>query len=155
MEVGLQQGETGPARLLSIARAIKCVYISVVLLITLLATAPALADNLFQNIGREAGNCFSGGCDVIWHLNQRFDQGLQSKSESLVGPAKQAFDDAMRELFDQRLTPMIGMVNSMAAARIWQAQGAADDVIRTAETGVDQILDHAAAVVRSAVGPRP
>jgi hypothetical protein len=109
----------------------------------------ARADNIFQDFGREVGNCFSGGCDVIWHLNQRFDQGLQSKSESLVGPAKQAFDDSMRQLFDDRLTPMIQMVNAMAAARIWQAQIAADDVIRTAETGVDSILDHAAIVANS------
>ena len=108
------------------------------------------ADNIFQDFGREVGNCFSGGCDVIWHLNQRFDQGLQSKSESLVGPAKEAFDDSMRQLFDERLTPMIQMVNAMAAARIWQAQDASEDVIRTAENGVDNLLDHAAKVAHLA-----
>lgn len=132
------------------ATALLGVSVRLVIAALLTAWAPSSgADNFFEHLRHEAGNCFSGGCDVIWHLNQRFDQGLQSKSESLVGPAKQAFDDAMKELFDQRLTPLIGMVNAMAAGRIWQAQEAAQQVIVTAETGVDEILDHAAKVANS------
>lgn len=79
-------------------------------------------------------------CDVIWEANKRIDGGLRSKSESLVGPAKDAFIEAMDYLFSQKLTPFLDKVDGMAAARLNQVQGIVDN----AEKGIHDIIDHAA-----------
>jgi hypothetical protein len=92
--------------------------------------------------------CFQGGCDLVWQLNKRFDDGLRSKSESLVGPAKQAFIEAMNVLFDQKLTPLIKQIDAVATGRIAQF----DKSIKDAEAGIDAIISHAAMIATDLVG---
>jgi hypothetical protein len=89
------------------------------------------------------GDCFSGGCDVVWQLNKRWDSGMRSKSESLVGPAKEAFEQAMADLFDKRITPLIGNIDFVVASRLNQA----GSIIQDAENGMDQLIKIASDVV--------
>jgi hypothetical protein len=105
----------------------------------LLGATPASAFDL----GKEVGNCFSGGCDVIWGINQRIDGGLRSKSESLVGPAKQAFDEAMTQLFNTHLNPFLANLNSDLAARIDQGADRANALVHETENGILALIDHA------------
>jgi hypothetical protein len=95
-----------------------------------------------------AQGCFQGGCDLVWQLNKRFDDGLRSKSESLVGPAKEAFIQAMNVLFDQKLKPMITQIDTVATARLAQF----NQTIQDAERGIDAILTHAGVVAAGLVG---
>jgi hypothetical protein len=76
---------------------------------------------------------------VVWQLNKRFDDGLRSKSESLVGPAKEAFLDAMNVLFDQKMKPLIAQIDAAATGRLKQF----DDTVRVAMAGMDAIITHA------------
>jgi hypothetical protein len=92
--------------------------------------------------------CFQGGCDVVWQLNKRFDDGLRSKSESLVGPAKQAFIDAMNVLFDDKLKPLIAQIDAVATGRLSQL----DQTVKDAEAGIDAIIAHAGVVAANLVG---
>jgi hypothetical protein len=92
--------------------------------------------------------CFQGGCDLVWQVNKRFDDGLRSKSESLVGPAKQAFIEAMNVLFDDKLKPFIAQIDAVATGRLSQF----DRTVKDAEAGIDAIVTHAGIVASSAVG---
>ena len=92
------------------------------------------------NLGKEIGHCFHGGCDVVWTLNQRFDEGIMSKSQSIIGPAKDAFLQAMEILFDKKINPMIDKINTDFSDRLDQA----GQILRTTEKGVDEIIDRAA-----------
>jgi hypothetical protein len=96
----------------------------------------------------DLGRCFQGGCDVVWELNKRFDQGVRSKSESMVGPIKEAFIEAMNVLFDQKLKPMIDQIDQAAAARLSQF----DRTIKDAESGIDTIIADAGQVAVNSVG---
>jgi hypothetical protein len=109
-------------------------YTSLVVMAFFLLVSGAYAADL--------GSCFQGGCDVIWKLNRNFDDGVRSKSASLVGPAKQAFDDSMRLLFQQQIGPTIERVNAMAAGRIDQFS----DVIQKTQDGMRLLIDQAGSV---------
>lgn len=91
------------------------------------------------DIGREVGRCFSGGCDVVWGLNRRVDDGVRSKAEALVGPARQAFEEAMNKLFDEKITPMITQIDQAANARLDQV----NQIVMEAESGIIEIVDRA------------
>jgi hypothetical protein len=97
------------------------------------------------SLGTEIGSCFSGGCDVIWSINRNIDDGIRSKSESLVGPAKQAFLEAMQILFDEKLTPFLDRVDEVAETRLNQVQHIID---QTTEQ-VNSLINEAAMVARS------
>jgi hypothetical protein len=99
-------------------------------------------------IALDLGHCFQGGCDVVWELNKRFDQGVRSKSESMVGPVKEAFIEVMNLLFDQKLKPMIDQIDQAAGARLSQF----DKTIKDAETGIDTIITDAGRVAVDSVG---
>lgn len=91
--------------------------------------------------------CFQGGCDVVWHMNKRFDDGLRSKSENLVGPAKQAFIEAMDVLFDEKMKRLIAQIDAAAAGRLDQF----DSTVKTAIAGIDAIIAHAEATASKLV----
>ena len=95
------------------------------------------------DLGKEIGHCFHGGCDAIWSANQRIDDGIRSKSDSLVGPAKTAFDNSMRVLVDNRLNPLLDKLNGDLSARIDQASNRADQVLNDTQSGILTIIDHA------------
>src|SRR5262249_54568685 len=95
------------------------------------------------NLGKEIGHCFHGGCDVVWSLNQRIDDGIQSKANSLFGPARDAFIQAMTDLFDNKLNPFLDKVNNDLSARIGQAGDRADKIIKEATNGILKIVDAA------------
>lgn len=112
----------------------------VALLISLVSlSSPARAFNL----GKEFGNCFHGGCDVVWGLNQRIDSGIQSKANSLFGPARDAFIAAMTDLFDNKLNPFLDKVNTDLSARIDQAGNRADKIVAETTDGILKIIDDA------------
>jgi hypothetical protein len=107
--------------------------------------------SLFENIKRETGRCFHGGCDVAWHLNKRFDDGLRSKAESLVGPAKAAFIEASDHLFNKHVGPTIDRVDAILGtlgARLDQTR----DIVHDIEHGIDALLDKAQEVAKSTLG---
>jgi hypothetical protein len=108
----------------------------IIVLSTGIFSPPAIAFNL----SKEIGHCFHGGCDVAWTLNQRFDEGIRSKSESIVGPAKEAFLQAMDMLFDKKLNPMIDKINTDFSDRLDQA----GTILQNTEKGIDEIIDRAA-----------
>ena len=93
------------------------------------------------DLGKEVGNCFSGGCDVAWHLNQRVDQGIRSKAESLVGPVREAFLEATNVLFDEKINPLIDKVDRISKARLQEVEG----LVKDTEAGILNIIETAAA----------
>jgi len=113
--------------------------IVIILLISLTPWSEAYAFNL----GKDVGNCFQGGCDVVWSLNQRIDQGIQSEANSLIGPARDAFIAAMADLFDNRLSPFLGRVNDDLSARIGQVGDRADKIVSETTDGLLKIIDAA------------
>jgi hypothetical protein len=124
-------------------RSRQLLVLQFVAVLSILSAGPAGAD---FDISKVIGRCFSGGCDVVWGLNQRIDSGIQSKVDSLVGPAKQAFLDVINVLFDQKLTPMINSINDKLASRLDQA----GELINNAEKGIDEIIDTAASQIETA-----
>jgi hypothetical protein len=120
----------------------------IVLLATVIPSFPAAAFNL----GKELGNCFHGGCDVVWGLNRRIDQGIQSKAASLVGPVRDAFIQAMTDLFDKKLNPFLDKVNDDLGARIDQVGNRADKIVDETTTGILKIIDAAAEVAEQTSG---
>jgi hypothetical protein len=86
-----------------------------------------------------AQGCFSGGCDLAWSLNKRFDDGLRSKSEAMVGPIKDAYFQIANDLFDTKLKPLIADVDQRAQARIADLNG----LIGNANTAVDTVIKKA------------
>jgi hypothetical protein len=94
------------------------------------------------------GGCFHGDCDVIWKLNQAFDSGLQSKSESIVGPFKQAYFDVANDLFNNKINPMISDVDNRVAGRLSQAEG----IVQEAQQAIDGTLDKAKSLIEETNG---
>jgi hypothetical protein len=84
------------------------------------------------------GGCFHGDCDAIWKLNQAFDSGLRSKSESIVGPFKQAYFDVANDLVNIKINPMISDIDSRIAGRLSQAEG----ILQEAQQAIDGTLDN-------------
>ena len=100
----------------------------------------SLGSSCAFSLGKEIGSCFSGGCDVVWGLNQRIDGGIRSKSEAMIDPVKQAFLEIMNELFDKKLNPLVDKINEAAASRLAQMNA----IVQDAEKGIDQVIEHAA-----------
>ncbi len=123
-------------------------YKGAILLCCSILCSPAFAFNL----GREVGHCFHGGCDVIWGVNQRIDDGIRSKAESIATPFREAFEAAMTQLFDKKLTPFWEKVNGDLAARIDQGGDRADKIIRETQDGVLKIIADAAALAEKTAG---
>lgn len=101
----------------------------------------------------DLGKCFSGGCDVAWELNRRFDQGLRSKSEAIVEPFRKAYFEIANDLFDARIGPMIndidvrvkGRINDVAQL-VTQAEKAIDLSIEAAVKAADKELKQVAEI---------
>ncbi|TAY75167.1 hypothetical protein [Rhizobium ruizarguesonis] len=91
----------------------------------LLSAQAASARNLFENIGHEVGSCLSGGCDVVWDVNRRIDDGISSKTESAVAPIKKAVHEILEELFKKNIDPMLDRMNSITEERLKQI----DDIV--------------------------
>ena len=102
------------------------------------------------NLDKDIGNCFQGGCDVFWILNQRIDDGIQSKANSLVGPARDAFIQVMDDLFKNKLNSFLDKVNDDASGRIDQASDRADKIVNETITGVLHIIDATGDLIENA-----
>ena len=59
------------------------------------------------------GSCLSGGCDVVWQANRRIDEGISSKMTSASEPVKKAFSEAMYELFQKHINPLLDRAQVM------------------------------------------
>jgi hypothetical protein len=99
------------------------------------------------------GKCFSGGCDLAWELNKRFDKGLQSKSEAIAEPFKQAYFDIANDLFNAKLAPLIDNIDIRVKGRIndvsqlvSQAEKAIDLSIEAAANAADKELKAISAI---------
>jgi hypothetical protein len=114
-----------------------------IILIPLIAALTLSSPARAFNFGKELGNCFQGGCDVVWGVNQRSDAGIQSKASSLFGPARDAFIQAMTDLFDKKLNPFLDRVNNDLSARIEQAGDRADKIVNETTDGILKIIDAA------------
>jgi hypothetical protein len=78
--------------------------------------------------------CLHGGCDVIWSVNRRLDDGLSSKIESLTEPAKKALEEAVDYIFKNDLDPFLSRVDSLVEQRFTQIDKIFQDAITKAET---------------------
>jgi hypothetical protein len=115
----------------------------IVLFSTLLwAYQAASARNFFENVGHEFGSCLSGGCDVVWSVNRRIDDGISSKTESAVAPVKKAIHEILEELFKNDIDPMLDRMNSITEARLKQI----DDIVSGA---IDKAQRASAATISS------
>jgi hypothetical protein len=95
------------------------------------------------------GGCFfHGDCDVAWKLNQAFDSGLRGKSEAIVGPLKEAYFEVAKDLFDNRIGPMIADVDTRLAGRLSQAQ----NIVQEAAQAIDKSLDKAKSLIEETDG---
>lgn len=99
------------------------------------------------------GKCFSGGCDVAWELNRRFDKGLQSKSEAVIAPFKKAYFEIANDLFNAKIGPMINDIDVRVKGRIndvsqllAQAEKAIDLSIEAAVNAADKELKQIAEI---------
>lgn len=85
------------------------------------------------------GRCLSGGCDVIWELNKRLDDGIRSKVGSLAEPVRDAFLEAMREA-EATSRRMINDIDQKTTAHLLHV----DTIIRDAQQRLDATIDKAA-----------
>jgi hypothetical protein len=103
--------------------------------------AKGLTRTFLENIGHEVGSCLHGGCDVVSSLNQRFDQGLSSKVESLADPAKEAFEQAADYLFKNQLDPFLSRIDSLTEARLGQLYMIFEGALAKAETATANTIE--------------
>jgi hypothetical protein len=66
----------------------------------------------------EVSNCFQGGCDPVVAMSKFVQGQTTGVSSSLVGPAKEAFDDSMKKAFAEHINPAISMINGMIVGEI-------------------------------------
>lgn len=85
--------------------------------------------------------------DVAREFNKRFDDGIRSKSASMVWPVKDAFLEATKILFDEKLKPLIDQIDRAAAGRLDQFGQTIQDALQ----GIDAILTRAEAIATSAI----
>ena len=87
--------------------------------------------------------CFSGGCDLVAHINRRFDAGLQSKARSIAEPLREIFLSTMNELFETKITPMLNDVDALLKAHLDRADEIATAAIDNISTLVDESFNRA------------
>lgn len=76
---------------------------------------------------------------------------MEQAGEQLVGKAKQAFEEAMRDLFDTEINPLIDKVNAMILEDADAIKKDVEEVIDTATKDIDAMIDHAAQVAQSMI----
>ena len=113
-----------------------------IVLLLLGSTEDTVARGFFENLGRETGSCFSGGCDVIWAANRRIDAGISSKVESAVGPIKVAIEQIMQDLFNNNIDPMLDRINTISQERLSRIDNIVQTAIKTAREATDKTIDH-------------
>jgi hypothetical protein len=115
--------------------SIRCVirHLAISFFVATCVPSLALAGNFFKDLGREAGSCLSGGCDVVWEVNKRLDRGISSKFESAAEPVKRAFEEAVHYLFDKELNPFLTRLDSLAEEKMRRIEGIFQDSLRLAE----------------------
>lgn len=94
--------------------------------------------------------CFRGGCDLVWEANRRIDKGIQSKSEALVGPAKQAFLE-VTEKFYSDFNKALDKIDGIAKTHLKSAKAIADELIGDAERLIELAAIKASEVVDDTV----
>jgi hypothetical protein len=119
----------------------------------LLLSAVAWALSVSPGYSLNVGRCFSGGCDLAWELNKRFDKGLQSKSEAIAEPFKQAYFEIANDLFNAKIAPLIDDIDVRVKGRIndisqlvSQAEKAIDLSIEAAANAADKELKQISAI---------
>lgn len=121
---------------------------AVVVAAVLLVSCPAqlaVAWDPIKDFEREVGNCFSGGCDVVWHLNRQVDSGIRSKASSMAEPFRQAFVDAMHQVFASEVNPLIDKLNLIGLNYFGEAQKLADEIGARAEAIIERAGDQVSA----------
>ena len=114
-------------------------FLTAIIIVVIFAN-PANASWLSEfgkNIQREWNNCWSGGCDVIWEVNKRFDNGIKSKSQSMAKGVRVVFEESMNTLFDQKIRPMLEDIDLI----IKNNMDNADEIIINTFKGVDKIIE--------------
>jgi hypothetical protein len=95
----------------------------------------------------------AGALAVAVTLNQRFDNGLRSKSESIAEPFKKAYFEVANDLFNAKLKPLIEDIDGRARSRIADlrmlvadAEKAIDLSIDAAEKAANKTINEIAAI---------
>lgn len=114
--------------------------VSALAFVLLCLATRATAGGFLDNIKRETGNCLSGGCDVIWQVNRRIDDGISSKVESMTTPAKKAFEEAMRDLFQNDLDPFLDHLSKITNDTLDKIGNMFDKAVATAEDATDRTI---------------
>ena len=94
------------------------------------------------DLNREISNCFSGGCDVIWGINQRLDQGIESKSASLGNGVRNEVQIAADYIFDMKLEPFAKSLQQLVDANFITAEHAAHNLLEHSDKIIENIFSH-------------
>jgi hypothetical protein len=101
----------------------------------------AAVGGFLDNVQHEAGSCLSGGCDVIWHVNRRIDDGISSKFSNAAEPVKKAFEEAATDLFKNDLNPFIDRVNALVNTDMDRIDVIFQNALVAAEAATDRTID--------------
>lgn len=96
----------------SFEKGIRYVYLSLIFALTSSAHAGIL-DYVWEDVSREWDSCFSGGCDVVWKVNQRIDGGVKSKGNAMAQGVVEVFEPAMARLINDQVRPLLEDIDVM------------------------------------------
>jgi len=80
-----------------------------------------------------------------------FRDKIEQAGDHLIGKAKQAFEEAMQDLFDKEINPLIDKVNAMILEDADAIKKDVEEVIQQATQEIDAMVDHAAAVAQALI----
>lgn len=74
---------------------------------------------------------------------------IEEAGDHLIGKAKEAFEQAMQDVFDKEINPLIDKVNAMILEDADEIKKDVEEVVHKAMQDIDAMIDHAAAVAQS------
>ena len=92
---------------------------------------------------REVTTCFSGGCDVAWKINQRIDQGIESKAQAAGKGVNKEMQKAADYIFDVKLAPFANTLQKMVNSEVVSAEEAASRLLDHVDIVLNTIVDNA------------
>lgn len=96
---------------------------------------------MINKISSEVKSCFSGGCDPVMILNKTARNTARSTAEGFAEPIKQEFNEAMDDLFSNKLNPLADKFDYIAQKRISQSQDAVKDVVKNTVSQFSDLKD--------------
>ena len=108
---------------MTVIQQIKIVFMYLVMITLTLFVFPYQ----FIASARGAGLCGFQNCDVVWEINRRFDQGVNSKGRALAEGVRVEFEKAMDYLFDSKLSPLLSEFDGVITSQRREIKSMVDD----------------------------